>query len=120
MAIYLLLFASIPFWHLVFKKDKKTFVAIVALELFAVLALKSPTLGVDLDNYSAGYEYISNMSFKEMIASLRLFSLAKIYWMYAYESGYVVVNWIFSHMGLSFHGFFVVYSAFCIFVFSVL
>lgn len=116
MAIYLLLFASVPFWHLVFKKQKKVFVTIVALELFAILALKAPTLGVDLDNYSAGYEYIANMSFTEMIASLRWFSLAKLYWMYAYESGYVVVNWICSHIGLSFHGFFVVYAAVSVFV----
>lgn len=115
MAIYLLLFASVPFWYLIFRKHKKIYVSIIALELFALLAIRSPMLGVDMPNYVGGYEYISKLSFKEMISSLELIFPARLNHLYAYESGYVVLNWVLSHLGINFHGFLIIYAAFCVF-----
>ena len=102
MAIYLLLFASVPFWYLIFRKHKKIYVSIIALELFALLAIRSPMLGVDMPNYVGGYEYISKLSFKEMISSLELVFPARLNHLYAYESGYVVLNWVLFFVGLVF------------------
>ena len=69
MWIYLLVYLSIPIWNRVFKKNRIAFITVVATELFLILALRAPTLGVDLDNYSGGYRYISSLSFADMIKS---------------------------------------------------
>jgi len=51
MWIYLLVYLSIPIWNRVFKKNRIAFIAVVATEMFLILALRAPTLGVDLNNY---------------------------------------------------------------------
>ncbi len=114
MAIYLLLFISVPCWYLLLKKHKKIYVSVIAIELLALLLLRSPQLGVDMSNYSAGYAYIAGLSAKEMFSSLNFLFPADIYNLYAYESGYVVLNWVLSHIGIGFQGFLVLYAFFCV------
>ncbi len=120
MWIYLLVYLSIPIWNRVFKKNRIAFIAVVATEMFLILALRAPTLGVDLNNYSGGYRYISSLSFVDMIKRLRFISAANLIPPYSYESGYVLMNWLLSRCGIGFHGFLIVYAAFTMFSHSLL
>ena len=120
MWIYLLVYLSIPIWNRVFKKNRIAFIAVVATEMFLILALRAPTLGVDLDNYSGGYRYISSLSFVDMIKRLRFVSAADLIPPYSYESGYVLLNWLLSRCGIGFHGFLIIYAAFTVFSHSLL
>ena len=119
MWIYLLVYLSIPIWNKVFKKNRTAFIAVVATEMFLILALRAPTLGVDLNNYSGGYRYISSLSFTEMISRLNFVSPADLIPPYSYESGYVLLNWILSRCGIGFNGFLILYAAFTIFSHSL-
>lgn len=113
MIIYLANILSMPLYAK-FVKNKKWYFLIVSLQLFLILALRDVTVGMDLGNYSDGYDLISSMSFTQMLKSLRLVSTAKLVSPYVYESGYVLVNWLFSHLGIPFHGFLVIHAAFCV------
>ena len=109
MWVYLFNVITIPIYAFLIK-DRKKFVLLVALQLFLISALRSITVGVDLDNYSAGYEYIKDLDFGDLLSRLRLSGLADIYYAFSYENGYAVLNWFSAHMGLSFHGFMVLCS----------
>ena len=110
MWIYILNLLTIPIYAILIK-DKKKFIILVALQLFLILALRDTTLGVDMGNYSGGFKYISNMSFSDLISSLRPSGVASLTWPYYYENGYTVLNWIVSHLGQSFHTLLVICAA---------
>lgn len=98
-----------------FLKNKKTISYLISAQLFLILVLRSVSVGwVDLSNYKAGYSYISNLSFIDLLLSLRLVSVAKLVFPFSYESGYVILNWLFAKVGCTFEIFLVFYSAFCI------
>ena len=118
MAVYILCFLTLPLYHYVIK-DKRKFVAIVTLQLFLILALRDTTVGMDLKNYSGGYEFISSLGFTDMLSRLRFISVAELVHPYAYESGYVVLNWLIGKLGLSFHAFLVLHAAFCMTSFGI-
>ena len=111
MLIYILNFISIPIYA-IFIRNKKKLVMLLSIQLFLLLALRSETLGTDLATYRDGYTYISSLSFGDMLGRLRLFQVAKLKYPFSFESGYVVVNWIFVKAGLSFHTFLALYAAF--------
>lgn len=112
MSVYILNFLTLPIYNLIFK-DKKKFVFAVTLQLFLILALRDTTVGMDLPNYSGGYSYIASLRLTELIPRLRLISEAELVHPYAYESGYVVLNWILAKLGIGFQGFLVLHAAFC-------
>ncbi|GEM_PF-6138402 len=114
MGIYVLSMAMIPIFGLLRGKNKQLGATLNGIQLFLILAFRDITLGADLSNYSGGYQFISSLSFGELIKRLHLFNVADLVYPYAYESGYCVFNWICSKIGLSFHGFLVVCSAFII------
>lgn len=118
MAVYILNFLTLPIYDVLIK-DRKKFVMIVTAQLFLILALRDPTLGVDLVNYSGGYNYISSLGFTDMLSRLRLISTAELVYPYSYESGYVVLNWILGKMGIGFHAFLIMHAAFCMTSFGV-
>ena len=107
MAIYLINIFLILLYS-IFIKDKKKFVILVSLQLFLILALRSSTLGVDLNNYSAGFNYIKNLSFFDMLSRLHFIDIATLVYPFDYEGGYALLNWIVGNLGLSFHGFLIV------------
>ena len=107
MVIYLINIFLILLYS-IFIKDKKKFVILVSLQLFLILALRCSTLGVDLNNYSAGFNYIKNLSFFDMLSRLHIIDIAALVYPFDYEGGYVLLNWIVGNLGLSFHGFLIV------------
>ena len=89
-------------------KDKKKFVILVAIQLFLMLALRDVTMGVDMDNYMGGYNYISKMDFGGLMSSLKPSGVSELVYPYYYENGYTILNWIASHIGIGFHGLLVI------------
>ena len=89
-------------------KDKKKYIIFSSIQCFLILALRANTLGADANYYNNGYEYISKLSFWDMLSRLHLFKAASLIYPFKFESGYVFINWIVSHLGLSFHFFTVV------------
>ena len=112
MTVYILNFLTLPIYNLLIK-DRKKLVLIFTAQLFLILALRDPTVGMDLPNYSGGYAYISSLRLGELLSRLRLISTAKLVSPYAYESGYVVLNWLLSKIGIGFQGFLILHAAFC-------
>ena len=107
MWIYLLNVLTIPIYNRLIK-NRKLFIIIVGLQLFLILALRSTVLGVDLPNYEGGYEFIRGLDNNDLWSRLNGFGMADLVYPFNYESGYTLFNWIFSHLGLNFHGFLVV------------
>lgn len=111
MYIYILSMAMVPMLGLLKGKYGKLGVVLNGLQLFAILALRDTTMGVDLLNYEGGYAFISTLSFDNLVSRLHIFQVADLVYPYAFESGYCVMNWLCSKLGLSFHGFLVVCAA---------
>ncbi len=118
MAIYILCFLTLPIYDALIR-DKKKLVTVVTVQLFLILALRDPTLGVDLVNYSGGYNFISSLGLTDLLSRLRLISSAELVFPYEYESGYVLLNWILGKLGVSFHLFLILHAAFCMTSFGV-
>ncbi|MGO5542848.1 EpsG family protein [Blautia sp. HCP3S3_H10_1] len=121
MSLYILNMGILPIYSLLKKKNKKYGVFFVGLQLFLILALRDITVGVDLSNYGGGYKFIGGLTFKSLLSRLHLIQTAELVYPYSYESGYCVINWIFSKLGFSFHGFLIICAAFtiislCIFI----
>ena len=114
MWIYIINFVLIIAYG-IFIKNKKLYVSLAAAQTFLILALRAPTLGVDLDNYSAGFEFISGLDLADLVSRLNLIKTAELVYPFDYESGYAVANWIVGKMGFDFHGFLVIHAAFCMF-----
>ena len=110
MWIYIANFILILVYGFLFK-NKKLFVTLAAVQIFLILALRAPTLGPDLPAYSGGYEYISTLSFGDMLSRLHLVKVADLIHPYAFESGYVVFNWIVAALGFDFQGFLMIHAA---------
>lgn len=112
MLVYILNYISIPIYHALIK-NKKQFVTLVSIQLFLILALRAPYLGVDLENYSAGFDFISTLGLGDMLSRLRLISTAHLVYPFDYESGYVVLNWLVAFFGGNFQVFLMVNAAIC-------
>lgn len=104
MWIYIFNIITIPIYYKIIK-NKKKFVLLVALQLFLMLALSNVSMGIDNGNYSGGYDYISGLSFSDMISNLRWSGLARLVYPFNFENGYMVLNWIVSRFGIGFQGF---------------
>lgn len=112
MLVYILNYISIPIHHALVR-NKKQFAILVSMQLFLLLALRAPDLGVDLGNYSAGFEFISSLGLGDLLSRLRLISTANLVYPFDYESGYVVLNWLVSFLGGNFQIFLMVNAAIC-------
>ena len=86
-----------------FIKDKKKYIIVASIQLFLILALRNNELGVDLNYYNDGFNYIKNLNFSNLLSRLHIIKAAELIYPYKFESGYVILNWIISHLGLSFH-----------------
>ena len=111
MILYALNFLSIPVYGR-FIKNRKRLVQLICLQLFLILSLRAETLGVDLVGYAVNFDAYKELSFAEIIKGFRLFG--NFDHGYGFESGFVVLCWITGSLGLSFHGFLVVYAAICL------
>lgn len=101
MAIYIFNFLSLPVYGKIFNRRSVCWLA--GVQMFLILALRADTLGVDLVSYKAGFDYISGLSFTEMLSTLRFFLQAKLPYPLSFESGWVVLTWLISWFGLGFH-----------------
>lgn len=119
MGIYLFNILSIPIYRFLIK-DRKCFIILVSVQMFAIMALRDITIGYDLKNYANGFQYISTLSFTEVLSKLRVIQTADLIYHYSYESGYVILNWIVAKLGCSFHTLLVLLAAFNMLSFGVL
>ena len=102
MWIYILNIILIIFYNFLIK-NRKAYVIVCTIQCLLILALRSNTLGVDLIYYSKGFSYIKNLDFLDMLSRLHLLKSAELVYPFKYESGYVVLNWLVSHLGFSYH-----------------
>lgn len=96
-----------------FSKNRKACVCVIGIQLFLILAFRSDSLGVDLGQYKLMYDAYTDNSFVDIIKGFHLFGYSDV--LFGRESGYVLLNWICSNLGMNFHGFLVVQSAICVF-----
>ena len=89
-------------------KDRKIISAIVFVQLFLIMALRSDSLGVDVDIYHSMYYHYGSLSFNSVI---QIFDFFKVNSKFGnIEWGYIFTNWLFYKAGLSFHSFLVFIS----------
>lgn len=96
MIIYYLLFLSFPFFYCIFGKvtcfgnEKMIRACIYGTFIFLILALRHPTMGIDLNPYGnhgyiPSFYFFSSLSFKDLIGTIPLVHA---------EPGYVFMNWL--------------------------
>lgn len=87
---------------------------VCGFQLFLVLAMRSEFYGADALYYYNGYCLISDYSFEEICSLLSPspINVAGLPYPYAYENGWVVVNWVSSFVGLDYRQFMIVLAAF--------
>lgn len=94
---------SLLFYSVLFRESKKFVVVLGGIQLFLLLALRSEYYGTDAIYYLNGYDYISSMTFDQMLGALNsnLLNTAHLVYPYSYENGWVLLNWLFSagHLG---------------------
>lgn len=110
MSIYILNYFALLLWS--FVKNRNVQVVIVGVQLFLILALRSESLGVDLEQYKLAYEYYARFSLIDVLSSFHLFLRSDL--ALGSECGYVFINWLFGHFGVSFHSFLVIHSLICV------
>lgn len=103
MGIYFFNILSLPIYKFIIK-NKKQLCIVISVQMFLILALRDITVGVDYGVYLDGFEYIRELSLKELLSSIRLIKTAKLVWPFSFESGYVILNWIVGKFGLNFYG----------------
>lgn len=101
MIVYILNYLSLPFYAKIFKRC--SFCIIASIQMFLILALRANTVGVDLQTYASAFEYISHLDFLNMISRIKLLKNAVLPYPYSLESGWMLLNWVISHMGFGFH-----------------
>ena len=109
MGIYIFNILSIAVYGILIK-NKKLFIWIAGIQLFIILALRNVNIGPDLENYAGGFQYISSLSFNDLLSRIHILKNADLVWPYTYESGFVILCWLAAKIGLSFHGFLVLLS----------
>ena len=93
------------------KNGEHIILGIVSGYVFILLALRSINSGVDLDAYQNIFNFVSSLSFKELLSG---FSLVHSIPGSSVEWGYSVVNWLFAKTGLGFRIFLIFQSLFCV------
>ena len=115
MYVYLINYILIGIYGIIIK-DKKKLTAIIGMQMFFILAFRNLSVGkIDLNIYASGYDYIGQMSISDLIGRLHIIKNADLIWPYSFESGYVCLNWICSHVGLNFKLFLIIYDGFVVF-----
>lgn len=101
MSVYILNYLSLPFYAKIFKR--RSFCIIASIQMFLILALRSNAVGVDLQTYASAFEYISHLDFLNIISRIKLLKNAVLPYPYSLESGWMLLNWVISHLGFGFH-----------------
>lgn len=110
MLIYILNLITIIIYSF-FIKDRKKYIFIVSFQLFLLLALRKVTLGVDLPYYNAGYYYIKNLNFMDLLSKIHILKNASLVYPFNFESGYTIFCWIISKLNFNFHSFLIFCAA---------
>ena len=110
MSVYIFNYLLCGVWF--FSRNHKISIIVIGIQLFLLLALRSDTLGVDLEEYQILYNCFSENTLWEIIKGFRLFANTDV--LFGRESGYVLLNWICGNLGLSFHTFLILQSAICV------
>lgn len=113
MTVLLANAALILFYTVVFHSNKKLIVTLGTIQIFLVLALRANSYGLDAVYYMNGYGLISQFGFRDLLACINHNPLgtAHLVYPYSFENGWVILNWLFSRLGLDYHWFIVFTSA---------
>lgn len=106
MEIYLYNYLIMPIYAKIL--NRRSFCIIASLQMFLILAFRSHDVGVDLTVYSQAFEYISSLSFFEMIMRIRIIHDAILPYPFSMEGGWMILNWTIAFLGLGFHSLLVV------------
>ncbi|RDB64114.1 EpsG family protein [Gordonibacter pamelaeae] len=98
---------------IVSSKSKKVCVTLIGIQLFLLLALRAESYGPDAEIYAAGYRYISSLTFSQMLGALNpnILDNANLIYLYDFENGWVVLNWLLASLGFSYQGLIVFLAA---------
>lgn len=119
MLVYVLNYLSLPVYMLLFRK-KRTASILVAIQMLLILCLKYKYLGVDYTVYERGFNFISSLSFSQLLSTFNVFGISDLSTVVSFESGYTFLNWVISHLGFSYEEFLLIYNLFfviCIYFF---
>lgn len=89
-----------PLYGRIFKR--KSFCILASLQMFLILALRANSVGVDFVTYDSAFSFISTIDFADMLSRIRIIQIAELPYPFSMESGWMILNWMVSHIGLGF------------------
>lgn len=109
MAVYICNYLSLPIYGRIF--NRRSFCFLASFQMFLILALRADVVGVDFVTYSSAFQYISTIDFANMLSRIRIFRTALLPYPFDMESGWMLLNWLISHIGLGFRSVIVLCAA---------
>ncbi|MGH2064887.1 EpsG family protein [Aerococcus sp. L_4] len=109
MQIYLFIIIAFGFYAVLsyLTKNKKVFIFLASIHLFVVQGFRAITVGEDLGRYSAYYNVLEGAPYEYV-------------WNSSLETGYQLISHTLVNLGLDFHGFLLLISAFSLIAFALL
>ena len=109
MAIYIYNYISMPLYSRIL--NRRIFCILATIQMFLILALRADTVGVDFVTYSAAFDYIAGLGLSDMLSKIRILRTATLPYPFDLESGWMILNWLISHLGLGFRSVIVLCAA---------
>ena len=100
MIIYIWNYISILLYAKIFKR--RTFCMLVSMQMFLILALRADSVGVDLTTYKEAFDYISTLTYTDVLSRIRILHTALLPHPFDMESGWMILNWLISVLGFNF------------------
>lgn len=100
MGVYIYNYLSMPLYGRIFKR--RSFCILASLQMFLILALRANSVGVDFVTYDSAFSFISTIDFVDMLSRIRIIHTANLPYPFDMESGWMILNWLLSHIGFGF------------------
>lgn len=91
--------------------NRRSFCTLASLQMFLILALRANSVGDDFATYNSAFSFISTIDFGDMLTRIRVLRTAQLPYPFDMESGWMVLNWLLSHIGFGFRSVTVVCAA---------
>ena len=72
------------------------------MQMFLILALRADSVGVDLTTYKEAFDYISTLTYTDVLSRIRILHTALLPHPFDMESGWMILNWLISVLGFNF------------------
>lgn len=100
MGVYIYNYLSMPLYGRIF--NRKSFCILASLQMFLILALRANSVGVDFVTYDSAFSFISTIDFADMLSRIRIVHTADLPSPFDMESGWMILNWLLSHINFGF------------------